>query len=249
MTEDDKSTGTSSRISPAKVVSTSKDFVALLRDSVLFLFAMLLLIFPSKVGSLLSEAGFEEGSFAGFKWKPKVEKTVESLNEAGATITELKKQNEAMSGLLKKIEPSVTDSELKKELIDLEKKNERLDASTSEVQKSVTNTIESNAQIVKQVQNAAETTSSWGVVFGGDTTPEDAKPEVESATKLGISNASIYFRQKSYRSVAVADTRSLAEQILLKLKTKPRRADAYIVNMSTWCPKTTVKDGYQECNQ
>jgi hypothetical protein len=244
MTDEDKSAGTSGRISPAKVVSTGKDVVALLRDSVLFLFAMLLLVFPSKVGSMLSEAGFEEGSFAGFKWKPKVEKTVASLNEAGATITELKEQNGALLGLLKAIEPSLTDNHLKRQLTDLAAKNEQLNASTSEVQKSVTNTIESNAKIVEQVQNAADAISTWGVVFGGDTTFEEAKREVE---KFGIPNSSIYLRQHSYRSVAVADSRSQAEQILLKAK--QRRDSAYIVNMSTWCPKTTSRDGYQECNQ
>ena len=97
MSDDEKSAGSSGRISPAKVVSTGKDVVALLRDSVLFLFAMLLLVFPSKVGSLLSEAGFEEGSFAGFKWKPKLENADASLKEARATITDLRQQNDEMA--------------------------------------------------------------------------------------------------------------------------------------------------------
>lgn len=248
MTDEDKSAGTSGRISPAKVVSTGKDVVALLRDSALFVFAVLLLIFPGTVGSLLSNAGFEEGSFAGLKWKPKLEKADESLKEARATITDLKKQNDEMSGLLTKIEPKLTDPELKAQLTRLAANNKQLNVSASEVEATVNNTIASNAQIVEQVQNAADTISTWGVVFGGDTTIEEAKREVEVATtKFGIPNASIYFRQNSYRSVAVADSRSLADQILLKAK--QRRADAYIVSMSKWCPKTTAKDGYQECNQ
>jgi|GEM_PF-2268693 len=248
MTDEDKSDGTNGRISPAKVVSTGKDVVALLRDSVLFLFAMLLLIFPSKVGSLLSQAGFEEGSFAGFKWKPKLEMADESLKEARATITNLQEQNDEMLGLLTKIEPKVTDPELKTQLTRLAATNKQLNVSADEVEVSVNNTIASNAHIVEQVQNDADTISTWGVVFGGDTTIEEARREVEIAnTKFGIPNAAIYLRQKSYRSVAIADSRSLAEQILFKAKS--RRADAYIVSMSTWCPKTIARDGYQECNQ
>ena len=248
MTDDDESAGTSSRRSVARVLSTGKDVVALLRDSALFVFALLLLIFPSTVGSLLSNAGFEEGSFAGLKWKPKLERADESLKEARATINDLQEQNDEMSGLLTKLEPTVTDPELKTQLTRLAANNKRLDISSAEVETTVNNAIASNAQVVEQVQNDADTISTWGVVFGGDTTPEEPKREVEIATtKFGIPNASIYFRQKSYRSVAIADSRSLAEQILLKAKS--RRADAYIVSMSTWCPKTTARDGYQECNQ
>lgn len=248
MTDEEKSAGTSGRISPAKVVSTGKDIVALLRDTALFVFALLLLIFPSTVGSLLSNAGFEEGSFAGLKWKPKLEMADESLKEARATITDLQAQNDEMLALLIKIEPKVTDPELKTQLTRVAATNKQLNVSADEVEATVNNTIASNAHIVEQVQNDADTVSTWGVVFGGDTTLEEAKREVEVAnTKFGIPNASIYFRQKSYRSVAIADSRSLAEQILLKAKS--RRADAYIVSMSSWCPKATARDGYHECNQ
>jgi hypothetical protein len=37
-----------------------------------------------------------------------------------------------------------------------------------------------------------------------------------------------------------------ADQVLNKAK--ERRKDSYIVNMSTWCPSTTEKDGYFECS-
>jgi hypothetical protein len=80
----------------------------------------------------------------------------------------------------------------------------------------------------------------WGVVFGGDTALDAARHEIEvTAPKLEIPNASIYLREGSYRSVSVVEDRSQAEQVLSKAKT--RRADSYIVNMSTWCPRTNEK--------
>ncbi|MBD0369939.1 MAG: hypothetical protein ICV60_03730 [Pyrinomonadaceae bacterium] len=227
-------------------IATGKNFVALLRDSVLFILALLLLFFPTTFNSVLSNAGFEEGSFVGFKWKPKLLKADAALVQAQATITELKAQNEKMSKLLSEAQVKLNDPALKEQVTKLEEKNKQLAVTSAKVEDSVASTLESNASLVEQVQNASNGKTRWGVVYSGDATLDDARYEVETiAPKLGIPNASIYFRQGSYRSVSVVDSRTEAQQVLPRAK--QRRPDAYIVNMSSWCPSSSEKDGYQVC--
>lgn len=227
-------------------VAFGKDLVALLRDLALFVLVLLLLVFPTTFNSMLSNAGFEEGSFVGFKWKPKLLDSDAALKEAQALITDLKEQNEEMSKALGDAQSKLNDPALKEQLAKLEETNKRLDVASSKVENSVASTIESNASLVEKVQDAGDTSTGWGVVFGGDVTLDEARHEVETiAPKLGIPNASIYFRQGSYRSVSVVGSRPEAEQVLSRAR--QRRADAYIVNMSDWCPNRNDKNGYREC--
>lgn len=88
----------------------------------------------------------------------------------------------------------------------------------------------------------------WGVVFGGDTSLESAKHEVTvTAKRMSLSDARIYLRNKSYRSVAVFADRSAAEEALGKARVV--RSDAYLVDMSKWCPIVIERQGFQECNK
>ena len=77
----------------ATVISIGKDLISLLRDIVLFLLAVLLLAFPVKLNSMLVDAGFKEGSVAGFKWQSSLVNSNQALEEAQAKITELQKEN------------------------------------------------------------------------------------------------------------------------------------------------------------
>jgi hypothetical protein len=232
--------------SASKVVALGKDFVALLRDLALFILALLLLFFPTTFNSMLSNAGFEEGSFVGFKWKPKLLNSDAALKDAQTLITDLKEQNDKLSKALGDAQSKFNDPALNEQYAKLEEANKQLNVASSKVENSVASTIASNAPLVEKVQNAVDTNTKWGVIFSGDATLDAAKYEVETAApKLGIPNASIYFRQGSYRSVSVVDSKPEAELVLPKAK--QRRADAYIVEMSKWCPNSTEKTDYREC--
>jgi cytoskeletal protein RodZ len=232
--------------SASKLVALGKDLVALLRDLVLFVLALLLLFFPATLNNVLTNAGFEEGSFVGFKWKPKLLNSDAALQEAQALITDLREQNEKLSRALADAQSELNDPALKEKLAKLQEVNKQLSVTSSKVENSVASIIASNAPLVEKVQNEVDTNTKWGVVFSGDATLEAAKPEVEKVARdLGIPNASIYFRQGSFRSVSVVDSRAEAQQVLPKAKR--RRADAYIVNMSNWCPSSNEKNGYREC--
>lgn len=87
---------------------------------------------------------------------------------------------------------------------------------------------------------------TWGVVFGGDSTLESAKYEVDvTAKKAGVKNAQIFLRSGSYRSVLVLVSKSDAEDALGRLKSV--RNSSYIVNMNKWCYSSTQREGYYEC--
>src|SRR5262249_41033981 len=129
---------------------------------------------------------------------------------------------------------------------DLQTESKGLEVASSKVVEAVRATIKANAPLVERAQAAIGDTTHWGIVYGGDTTLAGAKYETETiATELGLTGALIYFRQGSFRSVVPVTSRAEAEVMLVKAK--ERRADAYIVNMSIWCPHVIDQGGYKEC--
>lgn len=230
----------------SRAVATGKDGFALLRDAALAILAVLLILWPQAFNNILVNAGFEEGSFAGLKWKSKLSETDKALVSAQSTIADLKAQIDKLNAALAEAKPQVTSTDLKAQISSLEQSNTQLSAASSKVQASVQSTISGNAPYVQKLQSAIGSTAVWGVVLGGDTNLDGAKHEAQvAAPRLGITNAAIYYRQGSYRTVAIAPDRTQAEQFLEKAK--GGRSDAYIVNMATWCPAKADKDGYIEC--
>ncbi len=96
--------------------------------------------------------------------------------------------------------------------------------------------------------SAASTTTSL-VVFGGDVSPEAARPEVERARAAGFPAAAIYHRQGAYRSVVEFPTSEAAAEALPRIKGLSRAArDAYMVSLATWCPNAVRSaSGVTEC--
>jgi uncharacterized protein YfcZ (UPF0381/DUF406 family) len=248
MSADQKAVAKGSRFKlPVDLISSGKDLVALLRDSALFILAFLLLVFPASFNTLLTKAGFEEGSLVGFKWKSKLVESDAALKEARATITDLKVQLDKTSQALADTEAKLNDPDLKEKLAKLQEENKQVNASSSRVETSVSDTIAANAPLVEKAQTSVSNSGSWGVVFSGDATIDAAKYEAQTiAPKLGIPSAAIFHdRNGSFRCVSVVESRAQAEQVLTRAK--QRRADAYIVNMANWCPTSTDKGEYREC--
>ena len=91
----------------------------------------------------------------------------------------------------------------------------------------------------------ATTTSRWGIVFGGDKSPGEAQDEVAKAVNAHLGSVGIYLRQNSYRTVVIFDSRADADRMLSPAKSI--KTDAYLVNMSSWCPETIDRGAYKEC--
>jgi TRAP-type mannitol/chloroaromatic compound transport system substrate-binding protein len=180
------------------------------------------------------------------KWKAKLNQTDGALVKAQATIVDLKDQNDKLNKALSEVKSQIDNPEVKANITKLEQLNTQLVENATKVQASVESNISANAPLVQKIQASTGTVVTWGIVYGGDQNLNAAEYEIQTiAPKLGLTNVAIYYRQGSYRSVATTTDRLQAEQFLNKAK--ERRKDSYIVNMSTWCPNTTQKDGYFEC--
>ena len=226
------------------IVTTGKDFVAMLRDALLLLIALLLIVWPVKFNAILADAGFDEGSFAGLKWKARITKSDDALLRAQAIIKDYKDQNDSLRKALSEALSRTATAPI--DLRKLEASSTQLDTSAAKVLASVESNLSANAPLVQKTQTAAGTVVTWGVVWSGDQNLDSAKYEIQTiAPKLGLTNAAIYYRQGSYRSVATTTDRLEAESLLNKAK--QRRKDSYIVNMANWCPNPTDKNGYFDC--
>jgi hypothetical protein len=226
-------------------ISLGKDFVALLRDASLFVLVILLLAFPVTLNNVLVNAGFEEGSLVGFVWKATLVRSNQALQEAQATINDLKVQLDKTSKALADIQAKTEDETIRTSIAELEEENKQLKTASANVQASVRSTITSNAPLVDRAQTTLSSGTKWVVVFGGYSSQKAAQDEIDRAVGQGIKPTSILLRQGLFRSVAVADSRPQAEQILAIAKNF--RPDAYIVNMASWCPQTIDKGEYLEC--
>lgn len=223
-----------------------KEIVSVTRDTLLLLLAFLLLVFPTKLNSLMMRAGFEEGSIVGFKWKSKLADSDQALKEAQATITDLSAQNEKLSKALAEAKKEVTDTTQRRAIDTLQAENGQFKKVIAEVESSTRSVIASSAAMVEAANLSGEEGVRWAVVFGGDATLDAAKAEVgERAKLLGITNASIYLRDGRFRSVAEAHSREEAKGLLGKGRV--RRRDAYIVNLERWCPDGIQKTEFVQC--
>ncbi len=228
----------------AGLIATGKDLVALLRDALLLLLGVLLLLWPAAINSMLVAAGFEEGSFAGLQWKARLTQTDGSLVKAQALIADLKDQNERLNQALSQTRAQGTRPA--PDGASLERINRTLAAKTERVQSALTSSLAANSGLMQKAQSQSGQSTTWGVVYGGDRALTDARHETGPvASQLGLSGATVYLRQGSYRSVVTSSDRLQAAQMLKKAQ--ERRADAYLVDMSSWCPDPAQQDGYLEC--
>lgn len=134
----------------AAVVSLGKNVVALLRDLALFTLGVLLLLFPGHFNSMLVNAGFEEGSLVGFKWKSKLVESNEALQKAQETISDLQGKNDELVAALADAKKQSSDVVLGKRIDKLQVDNRQLKSATQQVQATVSETIESNIPLVQK---------------------------------------------------------------------------------------------------
>src|SRR5215813_2864088 len=149
------STGHSGRLSEA--VALTKDIFALLRDSSLFAVALLLLVFPATFNAILTNAGFEEGSLAGLKWKRQFFDTDTALRTAQATITSLQTKNAELLKALAEAEARAGDSKQREELARLQLDSKKTAEAAKQVQASVTATLATNDPLIEKARLAKAT--------------------------------------------------------------------------------------------
>ncbi len=154
----DSSPATPSRAT--RGISLGKDLVALLRDAALFLLTALLILFPAQFNTILVNAGFEEGSLVGFKWKNKLVETNSALEDAQKTITSLQGKNDELVKALAEANSKLQDPALMQRLTQLGSENKTLKEATRQVQTNVSQTIASNIPLVEKAMSSTDRRTS-----------------------------------------------------------------------------------------
>ena len=132
------------------LIATSQDLITLLRDLSLLVLAVLLIAFPKALNSVLVDAGFEEGSLVGFKWKARLVDADHALKDAQDTITHLQSQNEELTKELAEANARFGDSSMKERLSKLEAVNQRVKIASQQAQSLVAQSIAANAPFVEK---------------------------------------------------------------------------------------------------
>jgi len=229
-----------------QLLKAGKDVTAIMRDLILLVLGLLILLYPDVINNRLVKAGFVKGNLLGFEWKSQFEKTDDQLKEANFTITNLRKQLEQNANILKDVKPNIKNHDLKVRIEETEGKTKKLTLFTAPLNDKLKNTIDANADLVKGSPDyIKDDPAKWGVVFGGDISLSATKDEIRNATSRGLRNLKVFYRQNSYRSVALADSRQHAEKILNTARLI--RRDAYVVDINHWCPQKSERADYIEC--
>ena len=137
-------------------VSLGKDLVSLLRDGAIFVLALLLIAFPVQFNAILVNAGFEEGSVVGFKWKSKLVESDKALKDAQSTITDLQAKNDELVKALADTNDKLKDPKLMAQAERLQDENSKLKDATQQVQTTVSNAIESNSPLVAKALSSSD---------------------------------------------------------------------------------------------
>ncbi|WP_417067956.1 hypothetical protein [Niveibacterium terrae] len=226
-------------------IAIGKDLISLLRDSSLFGLALLLLFFPKTLNTVLTSAGFDEGSIVGFKWKARLVETDDALKSAKTTIETLQAQLIQANDALANVAAAVPSGDLKQKTQLVEKAGRNVLAAAEGATDAARSTIAANANLVERAQMTIPSPGGWAVIFGSDKSRQAAQDEIARAAKIGIRDARIYLRNGYFASIAVVPTREEAAEYLLIAKTF--RSDAYTTRFTTWCISPTQRDGYIEC--
>ena len=125
-------------------ITVGKDLVTLLRDGALLLAFALLFFFPIQFNSILTDAGFEEGSFAGLKWRRDLKDTTDQLTEANAQIESLQTKNEELASALQRAQSQLRDNRLRSEATRLLDQQRAIQETTEQTKAKLTSTIEAN---------------------------------------------------------------------------------------------------------
>lgn len=148
-----------------QAVSMSKDMVALLRDAALLVGAILLLVFPSTFNEILTNAGFEEGSFAGLKWKRQLYDTDTDLRAAEVIINDLNTQNSQLRITLNEAKKKVTDINKRQEIEQLIEASKKTSEEVKNIEASLQQTLATNQPLIEKARLAKTSDSPPEVAY------------------------------------------------------------------------------------
>jgi hypothetical protein len=129
-------------------ISSGKDLVSLVRDGLLLVLGVLLVIFPKQLNRVLSNAGFDHGSFMGIDWQTQLKTSTDTLQDTHDSISGLGAQYAAIAQKLQDLSAGTTDATVKEQIADLAQKNVTLNETATTMQKSVVRVLQANALVI-----------------------------------------------------------------------------------------------------
>ncbi len=147
-------------------IAVGKDAITLLRDVTLLSLAVLLVAFPTTFNSILVDAGFEEGSVVGFKWKSKLVEANKALQEAQRAIAGLQSKNDELLKALSEADTKSRDPKLLERLSKLEEENKALKTTSQNAQARVTESIAANAPLVEKASRSSASRTKADFLVG-----------------------------------------------------------------------------------
>lgn len=219
------------------------NFKTLLESIVILITLIIVLLFllsPITFNKVLTDAGFEEGSVVGFKWKNKLIESDQLLKDLKQQNKDLIEQNQSLLSFISKKEPLLS-TEATNNLNTLTQNNNKLIDRNIKLGAKADVIISDNSSLLVNSK-----TKNIGIVFSADTELSLALYEVTTiAKKFNIPNAKIFYRNNSYRSVSLVNNLEEANDVLYKARQK--RPDSYIVDLNTWCKNSIEQYNYIKC--
>lgn len=217
------------------------------KSMLLVVLVLAFLVYPSALWFVLERAGLRVTEFEFFG--AKLTKTQEAAVDLEAALKQAVLDNQSLQEKLASTQTSLAEASKclsdvdslrncsrNPELVKQLKVDEAAVAQTRQLATSYAAaanvTLRNNESVLQEsLAKVAARRSAWGIIFAGDVSPREAEAEIAKAKDAP--NLAIYHRQRSYRSVAVFDSRSDALDWLPRLQRI--NPGAYIVVLDRWC--------------
>jgi hypothetical protein len=131
-----------------RVISASKDAIALARDGLFLCLLLLLLFSPKRVNKVLTDAGFDHGSVMGLEWKARLTESTSALQSTHDGISELQAQNAKLAKALDDLRTKDADPSTEAKIAALTTTNAQLSVRATDMQAVAGHVLKENAPLV-----------------------------------------------------------------------------------------------------
>jgi hypothetical protein len=229
-----------------------KSFFDVMKQVAIITVLAILFLSPDTIGGALDKIGIQEGDLLGFKWKNRLATTDNRLRESQESVVDLQgklqlanttiaNQGQLIASLQQR--SGTTDAERQRasdvaaSASRIIQENATAIQSAARTTATVDQTLATNAALLAKASGPpSEAPEQWAIIAGGDPEEAAARDELARARQAGYANAKIFQRRGSFRTVIIFPNSAAANQALRDVRTRMRRADAYVVNLDRWCP-------------
>ncbi|MBD0325857.1 MAG: hypothetical protein ICV68_05465, partial [Pyrinomonadaceae bacterium] len=166
------------------------------------------------------------------------ERLLTEQGELQKQIDELKSRRTTAQGELDEVLASLAET---KEL--LREKERALADATRDLQEISEGKVDPIKQAQMTLRRVEAVSGGRFVVIGADRTLSTAQSRAQRVARLGYPRASIYLRQKSYRTVIEFPDEQTAAAKLPEIRAR-LNDNAYRRDISQWCPNAQQRNGY-----